>query len=67
MMGGELLVESEYGKGSYFYFVIPQEIRGNDRLGEFEKDTARTLWERGFTGRCLRRRGHGFWWWMTIK
>ncbi len=37
MMGGELLVESEYGKGSYFYFVIPQEIRGNDRLGEFEK------------------------------
>lgn len=36
MMGGELLVESEYGRGSYFYFIIPQEIRGNDVLGEFD-------------------------------
>ncbi len=26
LMGGELLVSSEYGKGSEFYFVIPQKI-----------------------------------------
>ncbi|MCM1213599.1 MAG: ATP-binding protein [Lachnospiraceae bacterium] len=34
MMGGELLVKSEYGKGSYFYFTIFQEVRGSSALGE---------------------------------
>jgi len=37
MMDGEFLVESEYGKGSYFYFTIPQEIRGSDVIGRFEE------------------------------
>lgn len=37
MMGGELEVESEYGKGSYFHFHIPQQARGREVIGEFEK------------------------------
>lgn len=37
MMDGEFLVESEYGKGSYFHFVIPQKVCGNEMIGEFEK------------------------------
>lgn len=37
MMGGELLVESEYQKGSYFHFTIPQEICRQETIGEFEK------------------------------
>lgn len=35
MMNGEFKVESEYGKGSYFYFIIPQQVRGNDVIGDF--------------------------------
>lgn len=35
MMDGEFKVESEYGKGSYFYFIIPQQVRGNDVIGGF--------------------------------
>ncbi len=31
LMGGELLVSSEYGKGSEFYFVIPQKIVRQER------------------------------------
>lgn len=38
MMGGEFKVESEYGKGSYFYFIIPQEIRRGGVIGDFEKN-----------------------------
>lgn len=37
MMGGELLVESEYQKGSNFHFTIPQEICSHETIGEFEK------------------------------
>ena len=37
MMDGELLVESEYGKGSYFHFMIPQKVCGTEVIGEFEK------------------------------
>ncbi|MDE5820178.1 MAG: response regulator [Lachnospiraceae bacterium] len=37
MMDGELQVESEYGKGSYFHFDIPQQVRGNEIIGEFEQ------------------------------
>lgn len=37
MMDGEFNVESEYGKGSYFSFSIPQEVRGNAVIGDFEK------------------------------
>lgn len=32
-----MLVESEYGKGSYFHFVITQKVCGNETIGEFEK------------------------------
>ena len=35
MMNGELTVESEYGKGSIFSFVIPQKIVGTEVLGNY--------------------------------
>ncbi len=39
LMGGELKCESEYGKGSIFYFTVRQEVLSDDVIGEFsEKD-----------------------------
>lgn len=38
MMDGEFKVESEYGEGSYFYFSIPQEVRGDNVIGDFGKE-----------------------------
>ncbi len=39
LMGGELKCESEYGKGSIFYFTVRQEVVSEDVIGEFiEKD-----------------------------
>ncbi|MCM1121655.1 MAG: ATP-binding protein [Eubacterium sp.] len=37
MMDGSLSVESEYGKGSMFSFVIPQKVVGTERLGDYRK------------------------------
>ncbi|SDB31531.1 His Kinase A (phospho-acceptor) domain-containing protein [Pseudobutyrivibrio sp. YE44] len=37
MMGSNLEVESEYGKGSTFSFVITQEIVNNENIGDFEQ------------------------------
>ncbi len=37
MMHGELSVESEYGRGSAFSFVIPQRIAGTEMLGDYRK------------------------------
>ncbi|MCR5598586.1 MAG: response regulator [Lachnospiraceae bacterium] len=37
MMGGELTVESEYGKGSVFSFEIIQPVRKRTPIGDFEK------------------------------
>ena len=35
LMGGEITVESEYGKGSLFRVVIPQDTVSNEPLGDF--------------------------------
>lgn len=35
LMGGELSVTSEYGKGSEFYFTLSQGIKSSDDLGNF--------------------------------
>lgn len=35
LMGSELLVESEYGKGSKFQFYLKQKIRSTEPLGDF--------------------------------
>ncbi len=35
MMGGDLTVESTYGKGSTFSFVLPQKIVDGEPLGDF--------------------------------
>ena len=37
MMQGNLTVESEYGNGSKFTFVIPQKIMGTEVLGDYRK------------------------------
>ena len=37
MMGGELQVQSEYGKGSEFFFTIWQTIVGDGLMGDFSK------------------------------
>ena len=36
MMGGNIAVESEYGKGSTFTIRIPQKIVSEDQIGDFE-------------------------------
>ncbi len=38
LMGGELLVSSEYGKGSEFYFVIPQKIVKPERAATLKEE-----------------------------
>ena len=36
MMGGNLTVESVYGKGSTFSFVVPQKVVGKELLGNYK-------------------------------
>ena len=40
MMGGNLTVESVYGKGSSFSFVIPQKILSSEMLGDYRINAA---------------------------
>mgnify|MGYP002510946047 CR=1 FL=1 len=43
MMGGELMVESTYGKGTAFSFSIRQKVVDNKPLGDFEKQYNESL------------------------
>lgn len=42
MMGGGLTVESSFGEGSSFSFVIPQKAVGEEPLGDYKADVVRT-------------------------
>lgn len=53
LMGGELNVESIYGKGSVFTACIPQKIQAKEPVGEFSEQiekhmNARTVYEEKF-------------------
>ena len=37
LMGSELMVESEYGKGSNFYFVLEQNVLTSKKVGNYEE------------------------------
>ena len=43
MMGGNLTVESVYGKGSTFSFVVPQRRMGDEVLGDYKKTADKEL------------------------
>ena len=47
MMGGNITVESEYGKGSLFTVTIPQKIVSDVSLGDFKERFEATLSETG--------------------
>ena len=43
MMGSELKVTSEYGKGSEFSFTVRQEVRDENPIGDYEKSYLHSL------------------------
>ncbi len=46
LMGSRLEVESEYGRGSRFYFTVEQQVADAEPIGDFEKSMARVTVER---------------------
>ena len=58
MMGGELSVESEYGKGSDFSFTLWAGVESEDTVGNFTEIKGRNAGRRG-RGECLYLYGAG--------
>lgn len=43
MMGASLNVESEYGKGSLFSFAVRQEVRGDEKVGDYQEAFSKAM------------------------
>ena len=43
MMGSEIYVDSKYGTGSTFYFVVKQQVLDNTPIGYYTKKLAKSL------------------------
>ncbi len=54
LMGSELQLNSEYGKGSRFYFVIRQKIVDSTPVGDFEKNIRNLMTGRFFSAGSFR-------------